>query len=80
MRKHDFLHILFEESLGIHAGTLFSGMIDPSHWNSVGAPHPTPAIWPIQPAFILSSYCATGSRRNSPSSDAVAELPRLSRI
>jgi hypothetical protein len=33
--------------------------------NSVGAPQPTPAIWPIQPAFILSTYSLTGSRSSA---------------
>src|SRR5512139_3506250 len=47
-----------------------SGMILSWYLNSVGAPQLTPAICPIHPAFILSRYSLTGSRRQAPSSGA----------
>ena len=60
---------------GFHLGMRSSGMIAPFHLNSVGPPQPTPAICPTQPAFILSTYSATGSRRTFCCADALTQAP-----
>ena len=48
---------------GFQTGTFSSGMMRSLKLNSVGAPHVTADIWPIQPACIFERYSFSEIRR-----------------